>query len=362
VIGAKIVKMHIEKRTIALLGSDERVERLRRAVVGLVGYENSVLGHAVLHLIRSGAAKIMVCKSDDCDEDPRPEVRCLASDVSVRADDIAAKRTRVECLQLRAREVAPGVVDVVEYTCLAEMLTQTVLPSVIAVCYSADAITAARMSCCIAERGILCLTVANCSAVDDATTLRVSSPSDAAIDDVSARQIRRGLLRADVRTRVGIIHGSSRLVAGNQVADNARISVTASLGAIVASQIMGCVTDAFEQPWRTSSSSVSKLGKLYREAVLHLRRISKNGSTSETNASTNIDDDDDDDDDDDGDDRKDNADPNTTVTALPSVTSIEYIIDCLWENRSAYSRRSFVPLVLERWNFSGVSKRHVCLY
>jgi tRNA A37 threonylcarbamoyladenosine dehydratase len=313
-------------RSYALLGTDA-MNKLQCARVALVG-AGAVIAHTALHLARSGVRHIVLVAPTSA----RAVRQSLLLNPCVRRADVAAALPLVDCVRQRVQEIwsadsqrSPTTVEHVES--LAQLFAPNRVP-VQAVAMVADdnddegdngASVADDVRLCAASHAVPTIVVVGASwrGAADVTRLKVSSVADSAIDDWAARRIRRLLLLRDVRSNVALVHASQSVKPTTAVHDDddddaaaaAAAAIATTLGSVVASQVIACVAGTLPVEWCGGDATAA--AAFAREARERFGRQHKG-----------------------------------VECARLTAQLVEYVIDCMWNQRSAWSRRGGKSLSL----------------
>jgi hypothetical protein len=272
-----------------------------------------LLAHAALHLARSGVGHIELVMRrravTDIDLQLNPVVRRV---------DVEEKRLLSACVEhavgelWRVARVRVECVDSIDDLFRSDDNNAS-LPQVVAVCDNENnaALIDQIRRCAVKNVPVIAIVEESWRVANDVTHLRVSAVSDVGMDDFAARRVRRELLRHDVRHRVALIHANVPVqpaAAGADAAEAAAAApfgavVATTLGSVVASQMMACV--AHHMPLEWCDGTAPGYPMFVRDA--HSTYCARNRAT--------------------------------TQFAL-SLRQVEYIIDCMWNQRSAWSRRA----------------------
>lgn len=315
-------------RSYALLGADA-MNKLQCARVALVG-AGAVMAHTALHLARSGVRHIVLVAPSSA----RAVRQSLLLNPCVRRADVAAAVPLVDCVRQRVQEIwsadsqrSPTTVEHVES--LAQLFAPNRVP-VQAVAMVADdsddnddddgASVVDDVRLCAATHAVPTIVVVGASwrGAADVTRLKVSSAADSAIDDWAARRIRRLLLLRDVRSNVALVHANQSVKPTTAVQDNddaAAAAIATTLGSVVASQVIACVAGTLPVEWcgggATTTTTTTPAAAFAREARERFGRQHKG-----------------------------------VECARLTAQLVEYVIDCMWNQRSAWSRRGGKSLSL----------------
>jgi tRNA A37 threonylcarbamoyladenosine dehydratase len=295
-------------RTIALIG-DDAVCQLAESRVALVG-DGAALAHAALHLARSGVGHIQIVAR-------RRHVtsRDLQLNPAVRRIDVVEHRSVAECIERcvaelwRVSRVRVESVESIDDLFHGRANSSSQLQAV-AICDdfddNHDDLLPGHIRLCVAnDVPVIAVVEQSWRGATDVTRLRVSGVADAGIDDCAARRVRRQLLRHDVRHRVALIHANEPVTPVTPVTTAMSFGavVATTLGSVVASQVMACV--AHHMPLEWCDGVAPGFPMFVRDAHSTFCARSRG----------------------------------TTQFAL-SLRQVEYIIDCMWNQRSAWSRRA----------------------
>jgi tRNA A37 threonylcarbamoyladenosine dehydratase len=297
-------------RTIALLGN-EAVTLLSRARVAIVG-TSAAAAHAALHLARSGVGRIELVAS----QRHLVNVNDLQLNPTVRRVDVVEKtKSFVDCVASSADALWPRSsqrVSVVGVENLNELFLKQSDDSlrVVAIIHDdADgddddgSVLADEIQQCYKHNvPVVAVVARSWRGASDVTRLRICAASDSAVDDFAARRVRRHLLRRDVRHNVALIHANQPVEHLGVAGFGAVVATT--LGSVVASQMMACVTQHMPLEWCAAT------------APGHAVFVREAHSTFCARSRTK-----------------------TTGFAL-TLRQVEYVIDCMWNQRSAWSRRA----------------------
>ncbi len=282
-------------RSTALLGGDA-MQALRAACIVLIG-GGAVASHTALHLARSGVGRLVLVQAPTS---VTASVTTMRLDPCVHRADVAGGATWSQCVQRRVRELWPDDGDdddvVVEHAASIEQLAGRAVDAV-AVCRSDDVARDVEHACRLLRAPLVAVVDASWAGVADVTRLRVSALCDSSLDDTAARRVRRSLLRRDVRTGVALVH-ANRVAAAAHDAAAAAAAVLTTLGSVVAGQLMAVVTGALALEWRAAPA----FGTWVRD--VQSRFLTRYGG------------------------------------GAPALSLVEYVVDCMWNQRSARSRRA----------------------
>jgi len=282
------------------------------------------------------------------------DVEMLSYDSILQHDDVLERRSRVDALRHRAVAILPHIQlkesnDLEKWnsglSCEAQRVVvfcncvesgEAVVVKQLKTMIENDKLRRMELEKAAATAGgksekfvaLKALMVADWRFLNDATRLRVSPVKDSSIDDSSARLLRRLLFRVNIRTNVGIVHANASPIGFGAQNVKQRVeamttddqqagiayspSYAISLGAILASHVMGCVTGSFEQSWHSSSTRKQANKHIGRTLNKLVRRYKGE--------------------------------------VVPPATAVGYMVDSMWDNRSALSRIPNVEFVLMKWN------------
>jgi tRNA A37 threonylcarbamoyladenosine dehydratase len=327
-----------------MLGEDG-VRVVGEARIALVGLAGGVASQIALHLTRTGCRNVTII--DDEKELSRVvDVEMLTFDVSLTHEDVVVGRTRIEALRQRVTAILPHIdvaqandinnadeFDMIVYCSTIEKEI-SIVKQINSLVSSKTVNSNDNNDYNSATKSPFILLIADWRFQSDATRLRVSSLLDTTIDDRSARLVRRLLLRSNVRCRVGLVHANSSSIGfgannvAQRIVDNAAAAAApslaysplfaTSLGAIVASHTIGCITDAFDTTWHNVAARQQPSAP-FRKAHSKLTRRYKHQHSDDQQR-------------------------------LPPVTAIEYIIDCVWNCRSSLSLTPLSDFVVLKWH------------
>lgn len=301
-------------RTIALLGNDA-VTMLSRARVAIVG-TSAAAAHAALHLARSGVGRIELVAS----KRHLVNVNDLQLNPSVRRVDVVEKtKSFVDCVASSADALWPRASRRVSIDGV-ENLNELFLKQsdddqplrVVAIVHDDNdnepddndgTLLADQIQQCYKHNvPVIAVVARSWRGASDVTRLRICAASDSAVDDFAARRVRRHLLRRDVRHNVALIHANQPVERLGVAGFGAVVATT--LGSVVASQMMACVTQHMPLEWCAATAPGYPVFVRDAHSTFCARSRAK-----------------------------------TTGFAL-SLRQVEYVIDCMWNQRSAWSRRA----------------------